>query len=68
MIESHKPTLDILIQISAIKGALNKVEDDLLRNHLQSVLSKGAEKTSEKKAQQDLNEILKVISLARKVQ
>ncbi|MHC4882224.1 MAG: metal-sensitive transcriptional regulator [Planctomycetota bacterium] len=68
MIESRKPTLDILIQISAIKGALNRVEDGLLRNHLQGILTKGAGQTSEKKILQDMNEILKVISLARKGQ
>ena len=66
MIENHKTTLDILTQTRAIKGALSKVEVDILREHLQDCVVEIVQKTSKKGKQQALDEILKVISQTRK--
>ncbi len=66
MIENHKTTLNILTQTGAIKGALHKVEDDILRSHLQDCIAEVIKKTSKEETQKALDEILKVISKTRK--
>ena len=66
MIENHEATLDILTQTRAIKGALNKVEDDILRSHLQECIAGFTQKASKKEKQQALDEIIQVISSTRK--
>ena len=66
MIENHNTTLDILTQTCAIKGALNKVEDEILQSHLQDCIAEFILKTSNEEQQVELKEILKVISKIKK--
>ena len=66
MIEDRKYCIDILNQINAVKGAIGRVEEKILKKHLQHCVSDAIKGTSEKKKQQKLDEILKLIHQTRK--
>jgi DNA-binding FrmR family transcriptional regulator len=66
MIEDRKYCIDILNQIHAIKGALGRVEEKILERHLQHCVTEAVRGNSEKKKQQKLDEILKLIQQTRK--
>ena len=66
MIENRKYCIDILTQISAIKGGLSKVEEKILEKHFKNCVTSAIKGTSEKEKQQKLDEILKLIHQTRK--
>lgn len=66
MIESNKGTVDILTQIYAVKGALNRIEEKILENYLQLCVCK-AVKASKHERQQKIDEILKLIHRIHKM-
>jgi DNA-binding FrmR family transcriptional regulator len=66
MIEDRKYCIDILNQIYAIKGALGRVEEKILKTHFQHCVTNAIKGTSEKEKQQKLDEILKVIHQTRR--
>jgi DNA-binding FrmR family transcriptional regulator len=65
MIENREYCIDILNQIHAIKGALGRVEEKILEKHLQNCVTEAVRGGSEKKKQQKLNEVLKLIRQTR---
>ncbi len=67
MIEEHQYCIDILNQIYAVKGALAKVEEKILERHFRHCVTQAVKGSSEKQKQEKLDEILKLISQARKV-
>lgn len=66
MIEDRKYCIDILNQIHAVKAALSRVEEKILEKHLQSCVTDAVKGGSEKKKQQKLNEILRLIQQTRR--
>ena len=66
MIEEHKYCIDILTQISAIRGALSRVEEGILEKHFKNCVTDAVKGTSEKEKQQKMDEILKLIHQTRK--
>lgn len=66
MIEDRKYCVDILTQISAIKGALSRVEGKILERHFRSCVTNAIKGTSEKEKQRKTDEILKLIHQACK--
>jgi DNA-binding FrmR family transcriptional regulator len=66
MIENGEYCIDILNQIYAIKGALGRVEEKILKKHFQHCVTEAVKGTSEKEKQQKLDEILKLIHQTRK--
>ena len=66
MIEDGKYCIDILNQINAVKGALGRVEEKILKKHFQHCVTDAIKGTSEKKKQQKLDEILKLIHQTRR--
>ncbi len=66
MIEDCKYCIDILNQIYAIKGALGRVEEKILKRHFQNCVTEAVKGTSEKEKQQKLDEILKLIHQTRR--
>ena len=66
MIEDHKYCIDILNQIYAVKGALAKVEERILKEHFQHCITEAVHGTSEKEKQEKLDEILKLIQQTRR--
>lgn len=67
MIEGHQYCIDILNQIYAVKGALAKVEEKILERHFRHCVTQAVKGSSEKQKQEKLDEILKLISQARRV-
>lgn len=63
MIEEEKYCIDVITQTSAVKQALSRVEDDLMKSHLGTCVVHQIQDGKEKKA---VDEILKVYQLKRK--
>jgi len=66
MIENRKYCVDILTQISAVKGALSRVEEKILEKHFKNCVTDAVKGASEKEKKQKMNEILKLIRQARR--
>jgi len=66
MIEDRKYCIDILNQIYAIKGAIGRVEEKILKRHFRNCVTEAVKGTSEKEKQQKLDEILKLIHQTRR--
>ncbi len=66
MIENRKYCVNILTQISAIKGALSRVEEKILEKHFRNCVTDAVKGTSEKEKKQKMDEILKLIRQARR--
>ncbi len=66
MIEDRKYCIDILHQISAVKGALAKVEERILKGHIEHCVAEAFQGTSESEQQKKLDEILKLINQTRR--
>ena len=66
MIEDGKYCIDILNQIHAVKGALGRVEEKILKKHFQHCVTDAITGTSEPERQQKLDEILKLIHQTRR--
>jgi DNA-binding FrmR family transcriptional regulator len=66
MIKERKYCIDILNQIYAIKGALGRVEEKILKNHFRHCVTDAIKGTSEKEKQQKLDEIIKLIHQIRR--
>jgi DNA-binding FrmR family transcriptional regulator len=62
MIEDRKYCIDILNQIGAIKGALSRVEQKILRKHLEHCVTEAVKGHSEKEKQEKLDEIVKLVN------
>jgi CsoR family transcriptional regulator, copper-sensing transcriptional repressor len=66
MIEERKYCIDILTQISAVKGALTRVEDEVLNKHLDMCVTEAMQAKSLKEKQIKIDEIKAVIRKSRK--
>ncbi len=66
MVEDRKYCIDILNQICAVKGALAKVEERILKKHFQHCVTDAIKGTSEKTKEKKLDEILKLIHQTRR--
>ena len=58
MIESGQYCVDILTQINAIKGALTRVEGDILQKHLDHCVKEAMQSSSAAERQKKLDEII----------
>lgn len=66
MIEDGKYCIDILNQINAVKGALGRVEEKILKKHFQHCVTDAIKGVSESERQQKLDEVLKLIHQTRR--
>jgi len=66
MAEERKYCIDILHQIGAVKGALGRVEENILEKHLRYCVTEAVKRASEKEKKQKLDEIIKLIQQTRK--
>jgi len=66
MIEEGKYCIDILTQIGAIKGAMTRVEDDVLNKHLDNCVTQAMHTRSLKEKQKKMEEVKQVIRQSRK--
>lgn len=58
MVEADKPCPDVLVQIAAVRSALNGVGRVILEDHLQSCMVEAVEKDDYKQSLQDLKDSL----------
>lgn len=66
MIDDQKTCIDILTQISAVKGALARVEEKILAKQFRHNVTEAVKGTSKKENQHKIDEILKLIHRTRK--
>ena len=62
MIEEDRYCIDILHQLQAVKAALIKVEDGILKNHANTCISHAIASGDARAQEQKFNELLELIS------
>ena len=62
MVEKEQYCVDILLQISAVQGALGKAGQLLLGSHVETCVATAFEKGSKKERQQSIDELMEVFS------
>jgi DNA-binding FrmR family transcriptional regulator len=65
MLESEAYCVDILLQISAVRGALEQVEKLLLGRHIESCVADAMRSGSKGERQQKIDELLEVFARFR---
>ena len=66
MIQEGRYCVDILQVLSSVQGAIGKVEDQILRKHLEGCVSHAVKSGSSKQRNEKFNEILELVSKFRK--
>ncbi len=66
MIEEGRYCVDIITQVHSVIGALYRVEDQILKKHLDHCVANALKGSSEKEKQEKINEIMELISRFRK--
>ena len=66
MVEEDRYCIDILTQINAARAALDKVEQEVLREHLQSCVTHAFHNGSLKERKQKIDELIKVLDSQRR--
>lgn len=61
MIDEDRYCIDILTQIRAIKAALNRVEQEILRDHLKHCVSDAFHGGSDKERQNKIDELIELL-------
>lgn len=62
MIEDRRYCVDILTQIKAAKSALHRVEQSILKSHIQGCLRSAVESQQELDIQQKIDEVMELLS------
>lgn len=62
MIEERRYCVDVLTQLKAAKAALHKVEQAILKTHIQGCLKTAMEAKNELEVQQKVDEIMDLLS------
>ena len=66
MIEEDRYCVDILQVLNSVQGAIEKVEDHILRRHLEGCVSHAVKSGSSKERNEKFSEIVELISKFRK--
>lgn len=62
MVEEDKPCVDILLQVTAVQGAVEQVQKLLLGQHLESCVAEAIRAGSSRDRQRKMEELLDVFS------
>ena len=62
MIENQRYCVDILTQLKAVKAALHKVEQQILKTHMQHCLMNAVASENEGDIQTKIDELMKLLS------
>jgi DNA-binding FrmR family transcriptional regulator len=62
MVEEDKPCVDILLQVTAVQGAVEQVQRLLLGQHLESCVAEAVRAGSSRDRQRKMEELLDVFS------
>ena len=68
MIEGKRYCIDILTQLSAVVGAIMKVEENILARHLESCVSRSFSKGNRRDREDKIKEIIALLKKFRKHQ
>lgn len=66
MIEEGRYCIDILTQLHSIVGAILRVEDNILKKHLEGCVANALKGRSELERQKKLDEVIELLSKFRK--
>jgi DNA-binding FrmR family transcriptional regulator len=66
MVEEDRYCIDVLIQIRAVRAALDKVEQEILGNHLQHCVADAFHGGSARDRQVKVDELLEVLESRRR--
>lgn len=66
MIEEGRYCIDILTQLHSVVGAILKVEDNVLKKHLEGCVANALKGKSELDRQKKLDEVIELLSKFRK--
>lgn len=61
MIENRRYCVDILTQLKAVKAALHKVEQEVLKTHMEHCLMHAVASKDERAIQEKLDELMKLL-------
>lgn len=62
MIENRRYCVDILTQLKAVKAALHKVEQQVLKTHMQHCLMRAVTSEDQKEIQEKIDELMQLLS------
>lgn len=62
MIENRRYCVDILTQLKAVKAAIHKVEQDVLKTHMQHCLMHAVETKNDGDIKEKIDELMKLLS------
>ncbi len=62
MIENHRYCVDILTQVKAVKAAIHKVEQAILKTHIQGCLKNAVKENNEVEIQNKIDEVMNLLS------
>ena len=62
MIDEGSPSTDTLVQITAIQGALGKIGELILSDHIESCVSDAIKNGNEGERQQSIDDLMNVLS------
>jgi DNA-binding FrmR family transcriptional regulator len=65
MIEEDRYCIDVLTQLQAIKAALKRVEDEVLRDHVSRCVAHAIEKGDESEKKRMIDELIEVVARSR---
>ncbi len=66
MVEEDRYCIDVLIQIRAVRAALDKVEQAILSDHLQHCVAHAFHGGSEKERQTKIDEVIELLDNRRR--
>jgi DNA-binding FrmR family transcriptional regulator len=66
MVDEDRYCIDVLTQIRAVRAALDKVEQEILGNHLQHCVAHAFHAGSERDRQAKIDELLEVLDSRRR--
>jgi DNA-binding FrmR family transcriptional regulator len=66
MIEEKRYCIDILMQLHSVMGAIQRVESEILRKHLEGCVSHALKGSSDSEKQEKIDEVIDLIMKFRK--
>jgi DNA-binding FrmR family transcriptional regulator len=66
MVENDRYCVDILIQLSSVAGALSKIEDLVMKQHLEHCVAEAMASGDKEEKEKKINEMLEVFSRFRR--
>ena len=67
MVEQDAYCIDVIKQVQAVQAALNKVNDLILDNHLNTCVIEAVRGDSKKERERVIGEIVEVLEMAQKI-